>query len=145
MKDEALKLAKSWFEANTYGDEAVEVYEAIEQALAAQPAVQEPVAWLYKADAEFDGKEWHDSIRVTTSKQVADWQGKDIQPLYTTPTAAQPAVPEGWKLVPVEPTHGMVKAFQDAMSLEFGMRTTAGYHARVYSAMLTAAPEKGQP
>jgi hypothetical protein len=37
MKDEALKLAKVWFEANTYGDEAVEVYEAIEQALA-QPA-----------------------------------------------------------------------------------------------------------
>jgi hypothetical protein len=42
-KDEALKLAKSWFEANTYGDEAVEVYEAIEQALAAP--VQEPVPW----------------------------------------------------------------------------------------------------
>jgi len=41
-KDEALKLAKSWFEANTYGDEAVEVYEAIEQALAAHPA---PVPW----------------------------------------------------------------------------------------------------
>jgi hypothetical protein len=40
-KDEVLKLAKVWFEANTYGDEAVEVYEAIEQALA-QPAQQEP-------------------------------------------------------------------------------------------------------
>jgi hypothetical protein len=39
MKDEALKMAKAWLEANTYGDEAVEVYEAIEQALAAQPAV----------------------------------------------------------------------------------------------------------
>jgi hypothetical protein len=57
---------------------------------------------------------------------------------------AAPAA-EGWKLVPVEPTQGMVKAFQDAMALEFGMRTTAGYHARVYSAMLAAAPEKGQP
>jgi hypothetical protein len=43
MKDEALALAKAWFERNTYGDEAVEVYEAIKQALAAQPApVQEP-------------------------------------------------------------------------------------------------------
>jgi hypothetical protein len=41
-KDEALKLAKSWFESNTYGDEAVEVYEAIEQALAAP--VQEATA-----------------------------------------------------------------------------------------------------
>ena len=44
-KDEALKLAKAWFERNTYGDEAVEVYEAIEQALAA-PTVQEPVVWV---------------------------------------------------------------------------------------------------
>jgi len=40
---EALKLAKSWFEANTYSDEAVEVYEAIEQALAAQPAVPDAI------------------------------------------------------------------------------------------------------
>ena len=60
------------------------------QAAQPAPAVQEPVAWVYKGDAEFDGKEWRDSIRVTTSKQVADWQGKDIQPLYTTPPA-QPA------------------------------------------------------
>ena len=56
--------------------------------LQAPPPVQEPVAWLYKGDAEFDGKEWRDNIRVTTSKQVADWQGIDIQPLYTTPPAA---------------------------------------------------------
>jgi hypothetical protein len=68
-------------------------------------------------------------------------------PVYdTTPPSAQPApVPEGMKLVPVEPTQGMVKAFQDAMALEFGMRTTAGYHARVYSAMLAAAPAQQEP
>jgi hypothetical protein len=62
-----------------------------------EPApVQEPVAWLYKGDAEFDGKEWRDNIRVTTSKQVADWQGKDIQPLYTTPPAQPAPVCIGW-------------------------------------------------
>ena len=44
--------------------------------------VNQPVAWLYKGDAEFDGKEWRNSLRVTTSKQVADWQGKDVQALY---------------------------------------------------------------
>jgi hypothetical protein len=101
MKDEALKLALGALEAetdpnwecNSYHPKIWEAITAIKQALAAQPPVQ-PVAWLYKADAEFDGKEWHDSIRVTTSKQVADWQGKDIQPLYTTPPAAQPAVPD---------------------------------------------------
>jgi hypothetical protein len=65
-KDEALKLAKSWFEANTYGDEAVEVYEAIEQALAAQPASE--------ADME-------------VYRSIADNYRKDL-------AAAQPAVPD---------------------------------------------------
>jgi hypothetical protein len=41
--EEALKLAKSWFEANTYGDEAVEVYEAIEQALSDATHLAAPV------------------------------------------------------------------------------------------------------
>jgi hypothetical protein len=78
---EALKLAKSWFEANTYSDEAVEVYEAIEQALAAQPApVQEPVAFF----------DWYDN---------AHWGNEDFKEgchrswnaaiKYTTPPAAQ--------------------------------------------------------
>ena len=42
MSTEAMKLAKAWFERNTYGDEAVDVYEALCEALA-QPQ-QEPVA-----------------------------------------------------------------------------------------------------
>lgn len=46
MSKEAMKLAKAWFERNTYGDEAVDVYEALCEALAEQPAQQEPVAWL---------------------------------------------------------------------------------------------------
>jgi hypothetical protein len=54
-KDEALKLTKNWFEQNTYGDEAVEVYEAIEQALA-QPE-QEPVGWFWQHE-----KIWHQHI-----------------------------------------------------------------------------------
>lgn len=45
-----------------------------------------------------------------------------------------------WVRVPVEPTLAMLDAFQDRMLQEFGMRTTAGYHARVYAAMLAAAP-----
>jgi hypothetical protein len=80
MKDEALKLAKAWFERNTYADEAVEVYEAIEQALAAP--VQEPVAWLYKDD-------WG-RTKIAFSKETANEWGTEVQPLYTT-THAQPA------------------------------------------------------
>jgi hypothetical protein len=96
------KAGEGWVDQHWYADreKAFKEFEALvraderEQALAAP--VQEPVAWLYKGDAEFDGKEWQDSIRVTTSKQVADWQGKDIQPLYTTLPATQPAVPDAF-------------------------------------------------
>ena len=42
MSKEAMKRAKAWFERNTYGDEAVDVYEALCEALAEQPAQQEP-------------------------------------------------------------------------------------------------------
>jgi hypothetical protein len=88
---EALKLAKSWFEANTYSDEAVEVYEAIEQALAAQPAAQEPIGYLFQ----------HEETGLTTvvDVQQVEWgfeknnpRHQKIGPVYTTPPA--PAVPD---------------------------------------------------
>lgn len=55
------------------------------------------------------------------------------------------AQPAGWKLVPVEPTPEIVKAFQDQMRMEFGISTTPGYHARVYASMLAAAPQQPSP
>jgi hypothetical protein len=156
-KDEALKLAYEALEFDGfYGTQKQRAITAIKQALAAP--VQEPVALGQEREA-FEA--WHDSFFVNKGHAAHhrfhdrdgyciddiqnQWKGWKERAKRTTPPAAQPAVPEGWKLVPVEPTHGMVKAFQDAMSLEFGMRTTAGYHARVYSAMLATAPEKGQP
>jgi hypothetical protein len=165
-KDEALKLALEALEESETNNDTMEFWDrktkaitAIKQALAAQPAVQEPVAWHDKImgmEVSMDVSTGDDDIDHRVYGQVyevilAHEAGPDVilaiesERNFTTPPAAQPAVPEGWKLVPVEPTHGMVKAFQDAMSLEFGMRTTAGYHARVYSAMLATAPEKGQP
>ncbi|MES2247633.1 MAG: hypothetical protein V4645_10145 [Pseudomonadota bacterium] len=51
----------------------------------------------------------------------------------------------GWKLVPIEPTLEMLDAFQQGMRREFGMKTTAGYHGRIYRAMLAAAQEAALP
>jgi hypothetical protein len=48
---------------------------------------------------------------------------------------AQPAVPEGWKLVPIKPTMQMINALAD----------TDPEHESVWDAVLAAAPEKGQP
>ena len=65
----------------------------------------------------------------------------------TTPTAAQPAVPEGWKLVPV----AALKRWRDAFAEELGAWDIDPpiHHVKTscdeIEAMLAAAPEKGQP
>lgn len=58
-------------------------------------------------------------------------QGRNI-PLYTVPPA--PAVPDGWKLVPIDATRAMIDAAQ--------MVEEDGYDA-MHKAMLAAAPEGG--
>jgi hypothetical protein len=73
------------------------------------------------------------------------WSYHDLPEKVRALKQAPPAaVAAGYALVPVEPTREIVKAFQDQMLREFGMRTTAGYHGRVYRAMLAAARE-GEP
>jgi len=54
--------------------------------------------------------------------------------LYAVPVAAQPSVPDGWKLVPLEPTDEMYKAWLD------GKGDQRNYWDDVYKAMLAAAP-----
>ncbi len=69
-------------------------------------------------------------------------KGFEVRPLVyadTTPPA-QPAVPEGWKLVPVEPTECMQEAGMSEIPTENCHPYDAGM---VYKAMLAAAPEKG--
>jgi hypothetical protein len=103
-KDEALKLAKSWFEANTYGDEAVEVYEAIEQALAAQPAPVQHFNHTSAANSALRDAQ-NRSYQIAKLSQPAapvqpvcpacesiEWEGQPCQ--ICQPTPAQPAVPD---------------------------------------------------
>ena len=53
-------------------------------------------------------------------------------PVYTQP---QPAVPEGWKLVPIEPTHEMTE--QGAQEADWYAHNAYD----CYKAMLDAAPQ----
>lgn len=53
-------------------------------------------------------------------------------PLYTNPQPQQAGVPEGWKLVPVEPTVEMRRA---------GTAANDGIVSDIYRAMLAAAPQ----
>ncbi|MFY7767196.1 DUF551 domain-containing protein [Yersinia enterocolitica] len=55
------------------------------------------------------------------------------RPLYDTPQLNSPEIPDGWKLVPIEPTQNMVDAHIRGMQL-------AGF-SRAYRDMLATAPE----
>ncbi len=57
--------------------------------------------------------------------------------VYTTPQLNSPEIPEGWKLVPIEPTRQMMSQGHFAMG-----GTDRGKFMRIYQAMLAAAPEK---
>ncbi len=88
----------------------------------------QPVAWRHD-DGPFAG------IAITRAKSVADsWiaKGWTATPLYTAPPA--PAVPDGWKLVPIDATRAMIDAAQRVEE--------DGYDA-MHKAMLAAAPEGG--
>lgn len=70
--------------------------ELVEKLLAAAESLGEPVAWRAVGPSY--------TVVVTDPERATDsrWE-----PLYLAP---QPAVPEGWELVPVEPTDEMIDA-----------------------------------
>jgi hypothetical protein len=70
--------------------------------------------------------------------QTGEWRGT-----CHCMKAAQPAVPEGWKLVPVEPSDAMVQAAHH-LDLSYMPGQEGADRAAIYRAMLAAAPEKGQ-
>ncbi len=78
---------------------------------------KDTVSWLY------NDWRWPDSVEAEQCQ---------IEWLYTAQPA--PAVPDGWKLVPVEPTEEMLRA---------AYRESGVYSAKAYRAMLAAAPEGG--
>ncbi len=96
-KDEALRMALEGAAnyIDTLGGDSRKYREVLAQP--ERPAVQgEPVAW-----------EYCEEIYAKGNPELNDYIRANGIPLYTTP---QPAVPDGWKLVPVEPTEEMCKA-----------------------------------
>ena len=92
----------------------------------------EPVAWL-------------DLSKMSASAMVyaTGWKSNDKQsPLYATPAAteqAAPAVPQGWKLVPVEPTPEMIRC------AEMWDEGFEGAYARALAATAAPAPAQDEP
>jgi hypothetical protein len=129
-KDEALKLALDaldnllyWDNGKSDYDQAREAITAIEQALAAQPApVQEPDYWLGYG------------LQAHTEKPF-----EDATPVWTSPPAAQPAVPltddEIWKNDDIMAANSGYGA--DFETLRKVIRAIEAAHG------ITASPEKG--
>lgn len=102
---------------------------------------QEPVAWMMK---------WEDhppSFTEDKSDYSAEWQGKvtypeNLMPLYPA-AGAQPApsVPEGWKLVPIEPTDEMLTSIRERHWVTSGCQFCESDYRKAYAAMLAAAPD----
>ncbi|HDL7689616.1 TPA: hypothetical protein P0N90_004298 [Yersinia enterocolitica] len=102
-------------------------------ALAAKRA--EPVAWVVGDEEIADFK----NGREVCVMRDCDDEKLDYLPLYTTPQFNSPDIPEGWKLVPIEPSIEMRQAFHAAYEdFENGIGTCPD---TPYQAMLAAAPE----
>ena len=90
---------------------------------AAPVQAQEPVAWSYECRQPLtDPAVW---CKFINREKPSSWQAdyvRNIEPLYRAPV--QPvAVPDGWKLVPIEPTDEMRDAchtlnYQDEIDAE---------------------------
>lgn len=93
-------------------------------------SIQKPVAWCREPDKYGRRKL---SFEKPTGITASTWH-----PLYALPGAQPaPSVPEGWKLVPIEPTQEMRDAWELAPVCEYA---DAVFRC-AYREMLAAAPE----
>lgn len=98
-------------------------------ALAAKRA--EPIYQYQSGVCTFDDIEWvWDDCDKGFYEQYDPTRRRIV---YTTPQLNSPEIPDGWKLVPIEPTQNMVDAHISGMQL-------AGF-SRAYRDMLATAPE----
>jgi len=121
-------MATGWTHAQWVTDGAIKLRDRIDAALA-EPAL-EPVAWLIRTETPI-------GFALDILGKQADPAYPDAFPVYS---ATPPAIPDGWQLVPKEPTQNMwdeAKMITEAMiknhtNLDLGL---------IYQTMLAAAPK----
>lgn len=99
----------------------------------------EPEAWFYRGDSKGHGWSY-----IGAKPTFMCWSGKVLNnsPLFTESQLQQAyaaglreAVPEGWQLVPIDPTDAMIEA-GDSTHEQMGIRDPT---VHVWEAMLAAA------
>lgn len=132
-----------------------ELRTAIQQA---EAKTDEPVYWEWRHQGSHpdavDFGQWSEWKRVeprsllhTVDDALREFKGYiarghkyELRALYTHPA---PGVPDGWKLVPIEPTQEMLTAARRATEIE-GITTTPWLRGCIYRTMLAASPaQKG--
>lgn len=106
----------------------------------------EPAAWLHTLHMEHGQSRSRASL---SPKHPFGKRGADYDPSYSVTTAPlytdPPAAPDGWRLVPVEPTPEMAR--NGAISIWLAAGPVTGIWikavAEAYRAMLAAAPAPG--
>lgn len=127
---EAALMAK--LEAAEKERDAAELMSLALQAKIEQMERQEPVAWMLNCQTLGGDTGWILSWTQSGAGLCNRLQGEENEKrLYALPCAQPaPSVPDGWKLVPIEPTQNML----DCMDLGSNMLYR-------YRALLAAAPE----
>ncbi|MDU6442815.1 MAG: hypothetical protein E6559_23505 [Pantoea sp.] len=129
-----IKNAKRWLSSNkSIGNpegEAIELISIYEIALAALTA--EPVGYTVVTGAGNTLFRKHKPRKRVTNEAAI--------PVYATPPIAAPELPDGWKLVPVEPSWEMLAA--DGCKKHHNGQPCLHHdnRRRIWSAMLAAAP-----
>lgn len=133
VNEKGLEAAREAIIGNPLSDD--QLSRIIKAYLRAASNDAEPVAWT--SSGNLDGLRDHDSLVIGSmcNRQGDGW----TVPLYLTaiePVAASPgvpdgmarlqgSVPEGWKLVPVEPTDAMISGGIDALREHTQVRMAA--------------------
>ena len=101
---------------------------------------QEPVAWLHETRRDSDVVT--DAVKHVWGKAVVGALAAYSIPLYPAPGAQPaPSVPEGWKLVPIEPTEKMINEGTCAATLPGPRYIDSACAKQCWEYMLAAAPE----
>jgi hypothetical protein len=102
---EALENLRKWADDHPAGiEDEVETWHSAVQAALSANGGEAPVGWMWEAYGQ------RNFTAGCHHKEVLESDGVVMTPLYTHPVPPSVAVPEGWKLVPIEPTALMMDA-----------------------------------
>ena len=101
---------------------------------------QDPVGWIYTVNGGWD---CYSPMKPTKDA----YDTGSLMPRYALPgaqTQPAPGIPEGWKLVPIEPTEKMINEGTCASTLPGPRYIDSACAKQCWTNMLAAAPEANQ-